>query len=60
VPLSGFWQERINTDAAVYGGSNIGNAGGLAAEPIPAHGHGWSVTLNLPPLATLILERLAP
>jgi 1,4-alpha-glucan branching enzyme len=58
VPCPGYWQERLNTDAAIYGGSNMGNGGGAMAEPVPTHGHGFSVSLILPPLATLILERL--
>jgi len=55
VPQAGFWRERLNTDADVYGGSGVGNAGGRHSEAIPAHGHGQSVSLILPPLATLIL-----
>ncbi|MGH8156417.1 MAG: alpha amylase C-terminal domain-containing protein, partial [Rhodanobacteraceae bacterium] len=56
VPLPGFWRERINTDAAVYGGSNMGNAGGVQAENTPSHGQPCALRLTLPPLATLILE----
>jgi 1,4-alpha-glucan branching enzyme len=55
VPRTGLWREALNTDAAAYGGSNLGNAGGAASEPIVAHGHAQSLTLTLPPLATLIL-----
>jgi 1,4-alpha-glucan branching enzyme len=58
VPLPGYWRERINTDAALYGGSNIGNGGGAGTEPIASHGHPQSLSLTLPPLATLILERV--
>ena len=57
VPEPGWYSERINTDAAAYGGSNLGNGGGVRAEPIPAHGRPHSVLLTLPPLATVILER---
>jgi 1,4-alpha-glucan branching enzyme len=56
VPLEGVWQERLNSDAEVYGGSNVGNAGGTMAEPVPAHGHAWSLRLRLPPLAALVLK----
>ena len=57
VPGPGTWVERINTDSHFYGGSNVGNPLGRAeAEPVPAHGHGWSVQLTLPPLATVIFE----
>jgi len=56
VPAPGWYHERLNTDAAVYGGSNLGNAGGVAAEPVPWHGRPWSLSLTLPPLAVLVLE----
>ncbi|MGH8427416.1 MAG: 1,4-alpha-glucan branching protein GlgB [Gammaproteobacteria bacterium] len=52
VPRAGRWREVLNTDAATYGGSNLGNAGGVEATPVAAHGHGQSVSLTLPPLAT--------
>ena len=54
VPRAGRWAERLNTDAADYGGSGLGNGGAALAEPIPAHGHAQSLALTLPPLATLI------
>ncbi len=55
VPLPGFYREALNTDADIYGGSNVGNLGGVAAESTPSHGKPCSVTLTLPPLATLVL-----
>ena len=55
VPLPGGWREVLNTDSALYGGGNLGNEGGAATEPIPTHGFDHSVSLMLPPLATLIL-----
>ncbi|MCX7896564.1 MAG: 1,4-alpha-glucan branching protein GlgB [Rhodocyclaceae bacterium] len=55
VPRSGFWQELLNSDAVVYGGSGVGNGGGLEAEPFSSHGHAQSLSLTLPPLAALIL-----
>jgi 1,4-alpha-glucan branching enzyme len=58
LPESGFYQEMINTDSATYGGSNLGNFGGTAAEPIPCHGHSWSAAIDLPPLATLIFKHI--
>jgi len=57
VPCGGWWRERLNTDAAAYGGSNMGNGGGVAAEETPWHGRPCSLSLTLPPLATLIFER---
>ena len=56
VPRGGFYRERINTDAAIYGGGNVGNAGTVLAEAVPAHGHAHSLVLTLPPLATLVLR----
>jgi 1,4-alpha-glucan branching enzyme len=55
VPRSGRWHERLNSDAAAYGGSGVGNAGEATAEPHPMHGHAQSLRLVLPPLTTLIL-----
>jgi 1,4-alpha-glucan branching enzyme len=56
VPVEGFYREVLNTDAAYYGGSNVGNAGGIRAEPWPRNGQPWSVTLTLPPLAAVMLK----
>jgi len=56
VPARGAWSEMLNTDAAVYGGSNIGNLGQITADGEPAHGFPVSLTLTLPPLATLVLR----
>jgi 1,4-alpha-glucan branching enzyme len=56
VPLPGVYRERINTDAGSYGGSGVGNAGAVEADPVPCHGRPFSVYLTLPPLATLVLE----
>ncbi len=56
VPREGWWHERLNTDSAVYGGSNVGNAGGVQSEAIESHGRPASVLLRLPPLATMVFE----
>ncbi len=57
VPLPGFYREVVNTDAAIYSGSNIGNAGGLEAEEPGNHARPYALNLTLPPLSTLIFER---
>ena len=57
VPESGFYREVLNTDSALYGGSNAGNQGGVHTEPIPAHGHAQSLRLTLPPLSALVFKR---
>jgi 1,4-alpha-glucan branching enzyme len=56
VPAPGVYRELLNTDAAVYGGGNVGNAGGVEAERVPCHGHAWSVALTLPPLGVVFLR----
>ena len=53
VPRGGNWREIVNTDSAIYGGSNLGNAGAVAAENVKSHGHEVSLSLTLPPLATI-------
>ncbi len=56
-PGPGIYHERLNTDSEYYGGSNVGNEfGTIDAEQIPAHGKEWSLSLTLPPLATVFLE----
>jgi 1,4-alpha-glucan branching enzyme len=55
VPRGGLYAERMNTDSELYGGSNIGNAGAVMATETPCHGRPFSVLLNLPPLAALVL-----
>jgi 1,4-alpha-glucan branching enzyme len=54
VPKPGKWRELINTDATDYGGSGVGNQGAVEAETVSWHGHPHSVSLTLPPLATVI------
>jgi 1,4-alpha-glucan branching enzyme len=56
VPKGGRWIERINTDGAAYGGSNVGNLGGVQAQETSEHGRPFSIEITLPPLATLVLE----
>jgi 1,4-alpha-glucan branching enzyme len=59
VPRAGRWRERLNTDAAAYGGSNVANPGGIESTDTSWHGRSASILLTLPPLATVILERVA-
>src|SRR6266511_3502517 len=56
VPRPGYYVELVNTDSGFYGGSDVGNAGGVLAEPIPWHGQPYSVQLTLPALAALWLR----
>ncbi len=56
VPRGGRYRELINTDAEVYGGSNVGNGGEVWAQPLACHGLEHSLSLTLPPLGALILR----
>jgi 1,4-alpha-glucan branching enzyme len=56
VPQGGFWREVLNSDAAIYGGGNIGNAGGVEAVARSTHGQPFSVELTLPPLGVVVLK----
>jgi 1,4-alpha-glucan branching enzyme len=55
VPKPGFYREAINSDADIYGGSNVGNQGGVEAEPAGWMGRPHSILIDLPPLAALVL-----
>ena len=56
VPAAGDYVELLNSDAEVYGGSNIGNQGRVSAEETPFHGYAWSLRLTVPPLGFLLLK----
>ena len=58
-PGEGWYEEILNTDAETYGGSNVGNYGGLHAESIPWQGQSHSLNLTLPPLSTIAFKRHA-
>jgi 1,4-alpha-glucan branching enzyme len=55
LPRAGRWREILNTDAASYGGSGVGNLGGVEAVPEPWHGRPASATITVPPLGVLWL-----
>ena len=57
VPAPGFYREIFNSDSTFYGGSNMGNIGGLPAEEMAWQGQGYSVLLTLPPLGVVYLKR---
>jgi len=53
MPRIGRWKEAINSDAACYGGSNMGNGGAIVARPESSHWQAFSAEITLPPLSTL-------
>jgi len=56
VPRAGHYEEVLNTDAATYGGSNVGNLGGMNAGEHAWQGRRYSLALTLPPLAAVFLK----
>jgi 1,4-alpha-glucan branching enzyme len=56
LPGPGYWTEVLNSDAAHYGGSNVGNSGGVPAEAIPLHGRAFSANMTVPPLSAVFLK----
>jgi 1,4-alpha-glucan branching enzyme len=56
VPFKGEWREILNSDADFYGGSGIGNLGGVTATPISIHGRPYSINITIPPLAAVLLK----
>ena len=57
VPAPGHYAERLNSDSALFGGSNVGNGGGVGTEPITTHGFDQSLNLTVPPLGCLLLKK---
>jgi len=55
LPHAGRWQELVNTDSEFYGGSGVGNMGGVTAENKPWHDQPYSAELTLPPLGAVWL-----
>jgi 1,4-alpha-glucan branching enzyme len=56
LPYPGRWREALNSDAANYGGSNVGNLGGVTAEALPCHGQPCSAEFTLPPLSVVVFQ----
>ncbi len=60
LPRGGLWREVLNTDATCYGGEGVGNEGGVSAEAVASHGHPFSATFTLPPLAAIWFDAPNP
>jgi 1,4-alpha-glucan branching enzyme len=56
VPHAGHWRELLNSDAPVYGGSGMGNYGGVESHPVSAHGRFHAIRITLPPLAVVYFK----
>ena len=56
VPTHGHYRELFNSDSRYYGGSNINNGNGVHSDVNPWMGRPCSISLNLPPLAGLVIE----
>jgi len=55
LPAAGSWKELVNTDSELYGGSGVGNSGGVVAKAKPCHDQPYSAEVTLPPLGVLWL-----
>ena len=56
MPVAGVYREIFNSDAEMFGGSNMGNGGAVHAEAIPSHGRPASASLTIPPLGVVVLK----
>jgi 1,4-alpha-glucan branching enzyme len=60
VPFGGFFKEMLNSDSEFYGGSGVGNSGGVQAQDFAWNGRKQSLNLTLPPLAVLVFKGVNP
>ena len=60
LPAPGRWQEILNSDAGIYGGSGMGNQGMIEAEEVASHGKPFSAEITLPPLSTVWFKLADP
>jgi 1,4-alpha-glucan branching enzyme len=56
LPRPGKWLEVLNSDAATYGGSNVGNMGGVMSEDLDCHNQSYSAEFTLPPMSILVFK----
>ncbi|HPN89032.1 MAG TPA: 1,4-alpha-glucan branching protein GlgB [Candidatus Omnitrophota bacterium] len=56
VPRGGYWKELLNSDSIIYGGSGVGNLGGVNADRTHYNGRHHSLSLTLPPLGVIFLQ----
>ncbi|HEX4275049.1 MAG TPA: 1,4-alpha-glucan branching protein GlgB [Bryobacteraceae bacterium] len=60
VPEAGFYREILNSDSEQYGGSNLGNLGGVTASATKSHGRPHTISITLPPLAIVAFQCQRP
>jgi 1,4-alpha-glucan branching enzyme len=56
VPRPGYYREILNTDSRFYEGTDVGNSGGVQAEPIPWNDRPYSIKVKLPPLSVMYFK----
>jgi 1,4-alpha-glucan branching enzyme len=56
-PQGGRWDEVLNSDAPLYGGSGQGNLGGVNAAPVSCHGRDYMLTVTVPPLGMVVFKK---
>ena len=56
VPVAGFWEEVLNSDAGEYGGSGMGNAGGVVSQDVKWHNQNQSIVIRIPPLGAVVFK----
>jgi 1,4-alpha-glucan branching enzyme len=57
VPEEGFYEEILNTDSELFGGSNVGNGGLVTSSPVPRHNRQHSICVTVPPLAVVAFRK---
>jgi 1,4-alpha-glucan branching enzyme len=57
VPEAGFYEEILNTDSELFGGSNLGNGGMVSSRAIPKHDRAFSISVTLPPLSVVAFRK---
>jgi 1,4-alpha-glucan branching enzyme len=57
VPEAGFYEEVLNTDSELYGGTNVGNGGLVSSRPVPRHNRANSISVTLPPLGVVVFRK---
>jgi 1,4-alpha-glucan branching enzyme len=57
VPEEGFYEEILNTDSELFGGSNMGNGGCVSSRLVPKHNRPYSIAVTLPPLAVVAFRK---